>query len=612
MAGVPTESAGAPFHPAAALGLWELLVEAPELARKPSAVVWEALRTKLPDYPTEVYLLAEAYRHGVTEPLLELTSDLPRATTNALVAQLQAAMFVSETAGFWAVQAWALALQIDTAYAPKPEALVQQLEELQVARARTDRAEFSETAAAKGSKHSLPPGFRLTPEFEAAYEAVEAGGRSLFLTGKAGTGKSTWLHYLALHTAKQFVVVAPTGVAAVNSGGTTLHSFLGLPPRPLLPNDPDLKPFPKSHPSYEVLQHLELLVIDEASMVRADVLDATDRLLRLNRKRHTEPFGGVQVVLVGDMFQLPPIVNPRDRLDQTLYPVYTRGIGAAQADDTQIQAALFGSEAYETPYVFSARVWQALAPEVWNLTEIFRQRDPHFVALLNQIRHRTADESSLAALNAQVNPEASSAAEEFAMILVPTNKAAAAYNAQALASLAHEPHTYAGEISGDYPPELLPTARQLELKVGAQVMFVRNDLAYRWVNGTLGIVEALADEYVTVRTREGQYWDVERFTWENVRYQWAPRQRRVESEVVGTFTQFPLRLAWALTIHKSQGLTFDRVTLDLGRGAFAPGQTYVALSRCRSLEGITLKQPVRPRDLGLDRNVQAFALRHGI
>lgn len=414
----------------------------------------------------------------------------------------------------------------------------------------------------------------INPQLQAAFDAVGAGRPILFVTGGAGTGKSTFIRELRERFPdKQSVVLAPTGVAALNAGGQTLHSFCQLPLRPVLPGDAREVEEP------ELIRALDLVIIDEISMVRADVLDGVDAFLRLNRKS-TRPFGGVQMVLVGDLFQLPPVVTPRD----------------AEAIHQR----------YATPQFFSAHCLRGLKFFPVELEIVYRQRDATFAEMLAKIRDGVGAGDALRRLNEQC---VGRTLTDRHLILVPTRKAAAAENEARLAELPGKARTYTAVREGTFesaPEDRLPAPLQLALKKGAQVMFVRNDPERRWVNGTLGVVTALHDGAVRVRLDDGTSFDVERIEWQDIRYGLDEEKKTIVEEVAGTYVQFPLMPAWAVTIHKAQGLTLSRVMVDLDRGAFAEGQVYVALSRCQTLEGLSLRREVRLSEVRCSEPARAF------
>lgn len=429
-------------------------------------------------------------------------------------------------------------------------------------------------------------------EFQDALNLVKYTRQSLFLTGKAGTGKSTFLRYICNNVKKKYVVLAPTGIAAINAGGSTLHSFFKLPFHPLLPDDPNLSlqksrihnffKYTKAH--RKLLEKLELVIIDEISMVRADIIDTIDRILRVYSHNLREPFGGKQLLLVGDVFQLEPVVKNDEReILQRFYP---------------------------NPYFFSARVFSQIDLVSIELKKVYRQNDPAFIGVLDHIRSNTAGASDLQLLNTRYGVPTPPQPDADLYITLATRRDNVDYiNEQHLAELPGEPETFIGEIRGDFPESSLPTQRELILKPGAQVIFVKNDYERRWVNGTIGVVNGfdLNGDTLYITTDDGRSFDVKRESWRNIRYTYNEEKKQIEEEELGTFTQFPVRLAWAITVHKSQGLTFNRAVIDFTGGVFAGGQMYVALSRCTSLEGIRLQKPISRTDIFVRPEITAFA-----
>lgn len=418
-------------------------------------------------------------------------------------------------------------------------------------------------------------------ELRLAWDFVEHTGTSIFLTGKAGTGKTTFLKAVKEHSSKRMIVVAPTGVAAVNANGMTIHSFFQLPLSPYIPGTTIRDRYDFRKEKRRIIRTLDMLVIDEISMVRADLLDAIDFVLRRYRDS-TQPFGGVQLLMIGDLQQLTPVVKPQD---EALLDNY-----------------------YDTPYFFGSKALQQISYVTIQLTHVFRQQDDTFISILNHIRdgHPTSDD--IATLNTRYKPAFLPKAEDGYIRLTTHNRLADNYNETALLKLKGQRFAFDAEVGGEFPENNYPVEAQLVLKVGAQVMFVKNDAsgAHRYYNGRIGHVVSVDDESIEVKCPgDDSAIKVERDVWENTRYVINDQTKTIDSEVLGTFKQYPLRLAWAITIHKSQGLTFDRAIIDAAQ-SFAPGQVYVALSRCKSLEGLVLASPINPHNIINDTRVAAY------
>jgi ATP-dependent DNA helicase PIF1 len=414
----------------------------------------------------------------------------------------------------------------------------------------------------------------LSPEQAAVFAAIETTQEHIFVTGRAGTGKSTLLNHLSWQTSKQVVICAPTGVAALNVGGQTIHSLFRLPIGVIADHEIE-----QGADVRKLLNTMDTLVIDEVSMVNADLLDAVDRSLRMARSRRHEAFGGVQLVLFGDPYQLAPVPGDAD------------------------ERAYFADH-YRSMWFFDAKVWNEADLTIYELATVHRQHEAEFRYMLNAVRHGQVTKEIADRLNAT---GARTPPSSEIITLATTNATVNRINAVELAKLPGKAKTARAEVSGDFGGRAFPADEELELKVGAQVMFLRNDADQRWVNGSVGIVTKIAATvFVEV---DGEEHEVQPSTWEKFKYSYSPLTKELKKDIVAEFTQFPLRLAWGVTIHKSQGKTYERAVVDLGQRSFAPGQTYVALSRISSLDGLYLSRDLRPSDVIVDENVLRFMAR---
>lgn len=428
----------------------------------------------------------------------------------------------------------------------------------------------------------MPLQIEINPEFEQALKTIENTPRHLFITGKAGTGKSTLLEYCYNNCRKNMVLLAPTGVAALNIKGQTIHRFFGFPINITVEKITSHQFLPRAKRIYK---NLETIIIDEASMLRADLLDCINAFLQLYGPEPEKPFGGVQLVFVGDLYQLPPVITPQEQ--DYFY------------------------RKYPSPYFFSADIFKKIPLDVIELTKIYRQKDTDFIEMLSRFRSNSITAEDLSRLNSRLNAEQKFYnLTDYQISLTTTNQQADTINQQHLDDLDGIAYCATAVIDGNFNEEYFPTLENLFFKIGAQIMFLNNDAKNRWVNGSLGYIEKISLEngrikHVSVRLHDNcKLVEVFPYSWEIFKY--TMEGKEIISEVIGSFAQFPFRLAWAVTIHKSQGKTFDHVCLDIGRGTFAPGQLYVALSRCTSFEGLSLTRPVSRSHVLTDARIFDF------
>ncbi|KKR35185.1 MAG: PIF1 helicase [candidate division CPR2 bacterium GW2011_GWC1_39_9] len=433
----------------------------------------------------------------------------------------------------------------------------------------------------------------LNEQFQAACNLMENTRQNVFITGKAGTGKSTILSYFRNHTKKETVVLAPTGVAAINIQGQTIHSFFKFKPNITLSKVKRL--YNNKSGKLNIYEKIDTIIIDEISMVRADLLDCVDKFLRLNGKDIEKPFGGIQMIFIGDLYQLPPVVSGNEK-------------------------SIFKGD-YNSEYFFDAKIFDkslfgcSFEMEFLELEKIYRQKDQAFIDILNTIRNNTVSANELEVLNKRFSPNFKHSLDDYYIYLTTTNKMAAGINNDRLNGVKKQNFTFRGTLSGDFDKKYLPTDIELNLKVGAQVMLLNNDTRERWVNGSIGIIKDIIDDEtdtpsIMVELSTGSTVCVEPYTWTVFHFDYDQKQKSLVSKTVGSFTQYPIKLAWAITIHKSQGKTFDKVIIDIRNGTFAHGQMYVALSRCTSLDGIVLKKEILKKHILMDWRVTRFITKY--
>ncbi len=424
-----------------------------------------------------------------------------------------------------------------------------------------------------GADFAAAAGIEINADFKLAFELLEKTGRNVFITGRAGTGKSTFLQYFAANTKKKAVVLAPTGVAAVNVAGQTIHSFFALAPGCTVA---EAKEEAQNRAKVELYRKLDIIIIDEISMVRADLLDCVDVFLK-TVLHDARPFAGKQMLFIGDLYQLSPVLMQEER------------------------KAFAGQ--YSSEYFFGAKAMAGFDYTLIEFSKIYRQSDKKFIELLNRIRNKTATESDLA----KINERAYAGEDDEGYIhLTTTNRMAEEINRKKLGRINEKPYSFRGLVEGRFEPASLPTELVLRLKKGAQIMFVANDSGRRWVNGTIGKIIKINSRLIIARTQNGRSVRVTPHAWEMFKYKFNPAKSAIEKEATGSFTQYPVKLAWAVTIHKSQGKTFSKVIVDIGSGTFTFGQLYVALSRCTALEGIKIKTPLRKSHIWLDWRIVKY------
>jgi hypothetical protein len=428
----------------------------------------------------------------------------------------------------------------------------------------------------------FPKGYENDIIVSQLFNKIENSNSSMFITGKAGTGKSTFIQYFASKTKKKLLMCAFTGIAAINIKGQTIHSFFRFPPQALLPEDDEIKKFDKNSERYKIIREIQAIVIDEVSMLRSDILEAIDYSLRKNGGNPNKVFGGKQILFVGDIFQLPPVTDETDEVDNILF-----------------------KEVYKSKYFFDSPAYKKLNPGYFEFKKSYRQdKDLEFVEILDSIRICENNQNTISKLNNRYYPSYIPKNDEFVITLTSSNSIAYSENIRRLNELPYTSFKFEAEITGEFKESRYPTNKVLELKKYAQVILVKNDSGKNWVNGTIAKIEFISDDILEVRLQNGNIHKLEKTVWENRTYKY--NNGKIVSELKGTFTQFPIKLAWAITIHKSQGLTFEKVAIDLGNGAFVNGQLYTALSRCKSLNGIALKKMITSQDIIIDHRIIAF------
>lgn len=431
---------------------------------------------------------------------------------------------------------------------------------------------------------TFPPGYDKDPVVNKLFQRIESSNKSFFITGKAGTGKSTFIQFYAKKTKKKVLLTAFTGIAAINVGGQTIHSFFRFPLKPLLPEDHEITIFREFTHKYRMIKEIDTIIIDEVSMLRSDLIEAIDFSLRNNGGNPGKPFGGKQILLFGDVFQLPPVSDSTD----------------------EVENMLFG-EFYKSEYFFDSPAYRNINPIYFEFKKSHRQKDDlKFVELLDKVRVCNVDDLTLNQLNERYIPNYVPKEEDFVIMLTTNNALASNENARKLQNIVNTTYTFEANVTGEFKEDRFPTSKTMELKKNAQVILIKNDNAGRWVNGTIAKIDFISKDFIEIRLENGNVHKIEKVTWENRKYKYDRNKKKIVSEAVGTFSQYPIKLAWAITIHKSQGLTFDNVIIDMGSGAFVNGQAYTALSRCRTLKGIVLKRKLNKKDIIADKRIITY------